>query len=231
MQIWLEKKNIIDMNLPKWDKYNDYNIVSININQTIRNNSIFMMFTWRDLKRHKVISIHYFKNILSIIQDNILNKALEDNNIILYFSFHHLLNNYINNYKTKLEINHNIHIINSNDISECLFQTNLVVTDFSSIIFDFMYQRKPFIIYIPDANDNQIENIYIRNYYELIQSLKNETIEFENKFFSVNETIEKILYYINNKFILDQKLKQFYDSFNLKKKNYTDEFINYIINL
>ena len=81
MQIWLEKKNIIDMNLPKWDKYNDYNIVSININQTIRNNSIFMMFTWRDLKRHKVISIHYFKNILSIIQDNILNKALEDNNI------------------------------------------------------------------------------------------------------------------------------------------------------
>ena len=225
------KKNIIGMNLPKWDKYNDYNIYSLNFNQTIRNNSIFMMFTWRDLKRHKEISIHYFKNILSIIQDNILNNALKNNNIILYFSFHHLLKNYINNYKKKLEINQYIHIINNNDISECLFKTNLVVTDFSSIIFDFMYQRKPFIIYVPDANDNQIENIYIRNYYELIQSLKNETNEFENKFFSINEAIEKILYYINNKFILDQKLKIFYDSFNLTKKNYTDEFINYIINL
>ena len=61
-------------------------------------------------------------------------------------------------------------------ISDCLSKINLLITDFSSIIFDVIYRRKPYIIYIPDAYDKEIENIYERIYYELIQSLKNNTI-------------------------------------------------------
>ena len=91
-----------------------------------------------------------------------------------------------------------------------------------------MYRRKPFVIYIPDANDPEIKNIYTTNYYELIESMKNGSIVFENKFFEVNETINKIIYYINNKFKLDEKLVSFYKSFQFKYMNYTNKFINYL---
>ena len=227
-----EKKNIIKMNLPRWDKFNYYNQLHIiNNNETIRNNSIFIMFTWRDTKNNKLISTHYFRNIFRIIKDNQLYNLLIKNNIILYFAFHHLTNKYINKYINKNGTNKYVNMINNNQISECLFKTNLVISDFSSIIFDFIYQRKPFIIYIPDANDELIESIYTKNYFELIQSLKNDTISFENKFFDVNNAINKIIYYINNNFKLEPTLEKFYDSFNLERKNCTNKFINYIINL
>ena len=94
-----------------------------------------------------------------------------------------------------------------------------------------MYRRKPFVIYVPDANDPEIQNIYTKKYFELIQSMKNGSIEFENKFFELNETVNKIVFYINNKFNLDDKLILFYDSFHLKKKNQTNSFINYLKNM
>ena len=56
-----------------------------------------------------------------------------------------------------------------------------------------MYRRKPFIIFVPDADDPKIEEIYKKNYAELIQSMKNGTIDFENKYFNVNDTIKKIM--------------------------------------
>ena len=35
-------------------------------------------------------------------------------------------------------------------------KSNLLITDFSSVTFDFIYQRKPIIIYIPDSEDLNI---------------------------------------------------------------------------
>ena len=94
-----------------------------------------------------------------------------------------------------------------------------------------MYRRKPFVIYIPDANDPEIINIYKPDYYELIKSMKNGTIYFENKYFYLNETINKIIYYINNNFNLDPKLDKFYDSFGFKNGNNINKFIEYLKNL
>lgn len=61
--------------------------------------------------------------------------------------------------------------------------------------------------------------------------MKNGSIEFENKFFEVNETINKIIYYINNNFQLEPKLETFYDCFQLKNISYINIFINYLKNL
>lgn len=117
-----------------------------------------------------------------------------------------------NQYKKKFLKNEDIKFVEIVEISECLSKTSLVVTDFSSVIFDLIYKRKPFILYIPDANDPKIEDIYIRHYYELIQSIKNGTIKFENQYFDINQAINKTIYYINNNFSLDEKLRIFYDN-------------------
>jgi len=157
---------------------------------------------------------------------------LKTKNISLYLSFHRLIDKkYIYNFDQKIQSYNYIKIIKQNTISECLSKANLVISDFSSVIFDFIYRNKPFIIYIPDANDPQNKEIYTNEYYELIELLKNDTIYFENKFFYINETVNKIIYYINNNFILDSKLIDFYDSFGFKRENSIDKLINYLKNL
>ena len=218
-------EDIIKMNLPKWDKYNNEEIISlVKDNNIIQNNSIFLMFTWRDIKKKKFISHYYFENLFNLINNNSLKIALKNNNVRLYFALHHRLNNY----KYKFINTSFIKIIEENEIFECLSKTNLVITDFSSIIFDLIYRRKPFVIYIPDGEDPNIEDIYKHNYFEIIQSLKNGSITFENKFFKLEEAINKILFYINNNFTLEPKLIEFYNSLNLTKTNNLDNFINYI---
>ena len=94
-----------------------------------------------------------------------------------------------------------------------------------------IYRRKPFVIYIPDANDPNIKKYYKKDYYELINSIKNGTIQFENVCFTINEAVFKILYYIRNKFQLEKKLEDFYDSFNFKKRNGVKNFIEYLNSL
>ena len=94
-----------------------------------------------------------------------------------------------------------------------------------------MYRRKPFILYIPDANDPDIRNIYFKDYSQLIESLKNGTFYFENTFFDINSVVEKIIYYINNNFNIEQNLTKFYNSFELKKGKNINYFIKYLVNL
>ena len=137
---WLDN-NIIKIGLPRWDIFSYYN-KKFNYYKT---KSIFMMFTWRDLKKENNqshISQLYFKNIRELINNYALNIILKDNNITLYFCLHHMFEKY----KPLFNINKNIKYINQNQIIECLINSDLVITDFSSVIFDFIFRKKPYII-------------------------------------------------------------------------------------
>lgn len=159
-----------------------------------------------------------------LINNYRLIEKLKEKNISFYFTFHHKEFQY----KSKIKLNKYIKYIEEKDISKVLSKTNLIVSGFSSIIFDLIYRRRLFIIFIPDSNDSTIENKYEKNYFKLIEDMKNNKIQFENKYFSVQETILKIIFYIENDFQLDKKLKKFYDSFEFKKENSTFKFIEYL---
>lgn len=221
-------EDIIKINLPRWDKYifdNNSLIISNNYVQN-KNNSIYIMFTWRDIKRNKNISKNYFKNIYNLLNNDLLNNILNEKNITQYFTLHHRLSKY----KYLFKKNKYIKYIEENQISSCLSIISLVISDFSSIIFDLIYRRKPFIIYIPEENDSEIKNNYHKNYYELIESIKNGTINFENKCSDLKDVIDKTINYINNNFKLEPKLEFFYDSFELKPEKTIKKFINILKN-
>ena len=149
-----KRKNIIKLNLPKWDKYNEQNNSKSYLKNILyKNPSILIMFTWREIIRNKQISSYYFKNIMSLIMNKKLIEELKTNNITLYFALHHKI--YVN-YKYLFEKIKYIELIEQNNIIDYIKISNLFITDFSSIIFDFIYRRKPFIVYIPDYNDNLI---------------------------------------------------------------------------
>ena len=185
------------------------------------------MFTWRDIKKYKNISTYYFKNIFNLINSSELYKNLEIYNTTLYFTLHHnmeKLNNFLNNKPF-------IKYIEQEKIVECLTKSDLIITDFSSIIFDIMIRFKPYIIYIPDSEDPKINKIYNKTYFDIINGMKNGTINVKNKFFNLNETINKIIFYIKNNFKLEPTLKKFYQSFNFKGGENIKNFIYYLKNL
>jgi CDP-glycerol glycerophosphotransferase (TagB/SpsB family) len=215
-------KNIIKIGLPRWDtfSFNNRKIISF------QNRSIFMMFTWRDLKQnnnHSQISQYYFKNIIELINNYALNIILKENNITLYFCLHHMMEKY----KLLFNINKNIKYIAQNQIIECLINSELFITDFSSVLFDFIFRKKPYIMFIPDSEDLDLQSIYSKSYYDKINYLKNGSF-FENRFFKVKDTVDKIIYYINNNFELDSKMEKFYKYINLKSKNNIHKFIQYL---
>ena len=218
-------KDIIKMNLPRWDKYNDFE--NIKKEEYINHKNIFVMFTWREMKERKNISNLYYENINGLLNNNLLLRYLDNYNITLYFAFHRQIWNNLKS-KSKLKINKHIKYIEEREISNILCNTSLLVTDFSSIIFDIIYREKPFVIFIPDSNDPNLSEIYIDYYYQLIKDIKDGTISFQNTFFSIEETVKKINFYIKNNFNLEPKLKMFYNQFGFKKENNTNKFIEYL---
>jgi len=198
----------------------------------LKTNSILIMFTWRDIQPRKKISFDYFKNFFNLISNDQLYQEMQIRNITIYLSFHRLVKDkYVHKFKSIVIEKPLIEFISQQEISECLGRTSLVVTDFSSIIFDLMYRKKPFIIYVPDGNDYSLRSIYKPDYYYLIEAMRNNTIEFENKFFTIYETIEKMIFYIKNNFQLDPKLERFYQVFGFKMEKQIDKFIDYLVKL
>ena len=64
-------KDIIKLNLPKWDKYNERNNSKYNLNNLIyNNNSILIMFTWREVIKNRHIILIIF--IISLLITNII---------------------------------------------------------------------------------------------------------------------------------------------------------------
>ena len=215
-------ENIIKINLPRWDKYNDFD----NIKEERPSKNIFIMFTWRITKYKKDISKLYFKNINGLLNNDSLIKYLNEYNVTLYFTFHRRIRN-----KAKFQLNKNVKFIEEKEISGILSNTSLVVSDFSSIIFDMIYREKPFVIFIPDSDDPTLNDIYDICYSKLIKDIKDGTITFQNTFFNIEDTVNKINYYVKNNFNLEPKLKEFYNNLGLKKGNNTIKFIEYLKNL
>ena len=287
---WTED-DIIQINFPRWDKYNNLNLtkrnnfanivynrnISINISitntNTIINNtennysrdlvnstnnnadntnntdntnnitldttipmreerSIFMMFAWRGIQKDCEISNFYFDNITKILEDEQLNNILEQQNVKIYFTIHGLvINKYKNTYKSLLYYNKNIKFIEQYNIAYYIAKSELIITDFSSLMFDFVYMRRPYIFYIPDLDDPEIEVIYKNEYFEFYNNVKNGIIKFENLVFNVEDLMHKIVFYINNDFTLDDNIKNFYDSFGIKKGDNINDMINYLVKL
>ena len=221
-----ENRNLIKLNLPRWDKYN------VNFNQVIpisnvTSQSILVMFTWRESEKNKKISSYYINNILKLLSNEKLINIIFNNHLTLYFTLHHKLLKFKNHFK-KIK---NIIYIEENEISKCLSKINLLISDYSSIIFDMIYRKKPYIIYIPDAEDPNINKIYKNNTYEVINKFKTNNFKFENVYFDIESVVNKTKFYIDNSFKLEPKIKQFYDTFKFKNENATIEFINYLLRM
>ena len=119
-------------------------------------------------------------------------------------------------------------IISQDEISTLLKNSSLIITDFSSILFDAMVQNKPFILYIPDGLETDLKDIYSKDYYEVITNLVNGMPYLSEIILELDDVIEKIIYYIENDFVLEKEKLSFYKKFGLRSGDNTRRFLNYI---
>lgn len=107
--------------------------------------------TWRRwLNDSNIEQSEYKKNILSLLNDLGLEKKLKKNKQIVYFYPHSHAQRY---FKTKEIKNSHVKLCKQKDISlnELIRKAGMLITDYSSLFFDFAYLRKPIIYYWFDS--------------------------------------------------------------------------------
>ena len=127
---------------------------------------ILYMPTWRIYleNNNNIKTTVYFKTISSFLTSVGLNNFLEENDIELIYFLHP----HIKTWKTLFDgfANKRIKIYNNDtyDLQKLICECNALITDFSSIYFDFAYQYKP-IIYFHFDYDLYRENHYKEGYF------------------------------------------------------------------
>ena len=133
---------------PRLDRWHD-----IKVNQK----QIVLMPTWRLYLAQDPETVFentkYFKAYQDLIQDAELSEFLRKNDIKMVFYLHHEMRKYVNSFSTECE---NIEVVykdDTYDIQELLKESALLITDYSSVHFDFAYMKKPVIYYQFDREE------------------------------------------------------------------------------
>jgi CDP-glycerol glycerophosphotransferase (TagB/SpsB family) len=84
-----------------------------------------------------------------------------------------------------------------------------LITDFSSVAFDFMFQDKPVIFYLLDKEDNGLHELDKSD----IDNFDFKKFLIPNVCFEEQEVINLIKKYVENDFKLEKDVKAQYDKF------------------
>ncbi len=208
-------ENILKSGLPRWDLLKDNKLKQ-------NEKSIFIMFTWRATTPKRFSNSLYLKSLNSLLNNEELHRFLEENDVKIYFATHHALKN---NSNINLEISHpNIEIADTKKISYYIKNSSMLLTDLSSVAFDFMFQEKPVIFYGLDRGDKGLEKYQ----YMDLELLKNRENIIPNIVFDENEVVERIKYYVKNNFTLNEGEKALYNKFFYKKENIREKLVSEI---
>ena len=122
---------------------------------------VCVMPTWRIEHRYcnDFRKTNFYRAYQSLLNNEELDKALGEYGYKLLFYPHIETQKYIRFFSTRGD---NIQIVSSSekDIAELICTSSMLVTDYSSVAFDFAYQEKPIIYYQFD------EDSYRRNHYK-----------------------------------------------------------------
>ena len=118
---------------------------------------IVLMPTWRTYLAQDRGTVfketQYFKAYQSLIQNKELAVFLQNNDLKLIFYLHNEMRKYVEFFQTGCP---NIEVVykdDSHDIQDLLKLSAMLITDYSSVHFDFAYMNKPVIYYQFDRNE------------------------------------------------------------------------------
>lgn len=142
-----EEKDLILSGLPRWDALKG-------VTKSDKN-TILIMPTWRSWikSEEELIESMYWKKYIEFLGNENLHSYLEENNAYINFFPHYQMQKLIKN--LKLEFHPRIKLIkqDENDVQSLLISHDVLITDYSTVSFDFAYMNKPVIFYQFDYED------------------------------------------------------------------------------
>ena len=188
---------------------------------------VLIMPTWRqwfgmdgnnEMSEEEFLKSEYFFRFNELINSYELNKIIKDKDITVIFYPHNEMQRYLHLFNTKFN---KIIIADKNnyDVQTLLKESEILITDYSSIAFDFAYMRKS-IVYYQFDKDKYEKKHYSNGYF------KYEKDGFGAVVDNITSLIKEISILINNKqedkyINRSKKFFQLYDRDNCKR-NYEE---------
>lgn len=216
-----KKENLPIIGLPRWDCLE---------RKPQEQKTIFMMFTWRtsfgQWNKNKfktpLDQTKYSVNIQSFLTDKKLQNLLKSHNIKLQVALHHAL---VNQTDGRYRLNcDNVDIVACENISRYIGQTDLFITDYSSIFFDFAFLNIPIVFYRPDFDDETLLELD----REDMENAKSKDDLLYNICYDKDKAVQCIEHYIKTDFVLEEVNKRKNNALFSTKKNLTQKFIDYL---
>ena len=132
-------------------------------------NKILFMPTWRSNLRTCTKSTFaqsdYFKTYNSFLNCEKLNELLEEYNYELVFYPHYEVQRFLDCFNTN-SARVKIADFKNNDVQDLLINTDILITDHSSVFFDYAYMRKPMVFFHYDEEAFRREH-YKEGYFSI----------------------------------------------------------------
>lgn len=139
-----------------------------NLHNHVTNNEILIMPTWRmylsNLSKEDFVRSDYYVHWDEVLKNPHLSDILQEHNLKLVFYPHYEMQKFIDCFKIE---NENVVIANFDgyDVQKLLIDAKLLITDYSSVFFDFAYMKKPCIYYQFDKSEFYSQH-YKQGYFD-----------------------------------------------------------------
>lgn len=151
-----EPDEVINTGLPRWDVLKD---------KSQGKREILIMPTWRNwldsVPDKDFEESDYFRHYMGLLNSERLNQLLEKYDLEVNFYLHAKFQEYADNFKS---ISKRIHLISFGEVAvnEMLMRCRMLITDYSSVCWDILYQDKPSLFYQFDIEKyNEAHGSYI----------------------------------------------------------------------
>lgn len=161
-------------------------------------NQILFMPTWRakltGLKGKEFIESEFCKNWIELCNSKELINKCKEKGLTIKFYLHYSLQRYSNLFKDNEVIK--VVLFGQEKVQTLLKESKLLVTDFSSVFFDYAYMQKPVIYFQFDENTFYDEH-YTKGYFDYREN------GFGPVYLKTKDVINHIVSYIDNGYVVE----------------------------
>ena len=176
--------------LPRWDRL---------YNEKITSDTILIIPTYRnDLEQatdDNFIESDYFKFWNALLTNQRFIDYIEKNNIKVHFFIHIILSRFINKFSINSK---NITFKNSDNLQDLLLNCGMLVTDYSSVSFDAIFQNKP-VVYVPFDFENMLSMRGGEQYIDYKKDLPGEVC------ITIDQTVDEMISRVESGWVIDSK--------------------------
>ncbi|MEK5390148.1 CDP-glycerol glycerophosphotransferase family protein [Margalitia sp. FSL K6-0131] len=196
------------------------------------NRKILCIPTWREWLNTEEAFLEsvYFKRYSELLQSEELQKILETYNLEFIFYPHYRMQPYIEHFNIPDNPRMKIIKLGEKNVQDLLIESSIMITDFSSVSFDFSYMSKPVIFYHFDFDDffkrgilRAPEETFLGSIVNNVETMNNELKEYIKNDFKEKEQVSQgkdlIFTYIDHK----NCERMYHEITQIKKRGYYPE--------